>query len=108
MAEKNERLLQKYHKHTRNEKSPYYIGEDYLEYILADIGELFAKDIAHDLPYNITDLFNHVAWTIQDLTTDQKIYLAFRLGEQFGKGPDKFEDMVMIPFVARHENDDSR
>lgn len=104
---KNERLVQKYHKHTHNKDSKYFIGEDYINYILADIGELFAKDIAHDLPYNITDLFQHVAWTIRDLTIDQKIYLIFRLGEQFGKGPEHFEEYIMIPFLDRVEKMDS-
>lgn len=105
MTDKNERLLQKYRKNTKNDASRYYIDEKYINYILADIGEIFAKDIAHDLPYCVCDLFSHVAWTIQDLTIDQKIYLMFRLGEQFGKGPEHFEEMIMIPFLARVEKD---
>lgn len=103
---KNERLQQKYRKHTHNDQSPYFIDQSYINHILADIGELFAKDIAHDMPYNIIDLFHHVAWTVQDLTIDQKIYLMFRLGEQFGKGPDQFEEFIMIPFVDRVEKNE--
>ena len=104
----NDQVVSKYKKHTSNEKSPYYIDEKYMAEILADIGCIFAKDIADDRPYDLVDMFKHITWCICDLSTIQKIYLAFRLGEQFGHDLDSFETMIMLPFIAREEKRSSK
>lgn len=73
-----------------------------LERLLSGMGDIFAADIAHDIPYNILDAIYYVALT-EELTVQQKCYLTFWLGQLFGDDPEKLEATIMNAFIKVHE-----
>jgi hypothetical protein len=82
--------------------SLFYLDPKYLEEILADLGEIAAHDIADDKPYNILEFLTHLVY-IGDITIHQQLYLAFKLGQNFGRHPTDLEEMIMLPYIARSE-----
>jgi len=100
--QKTQRLHQILKIKSETEDSLFYIDPKYLNEILADLAELIVMDIAHDKPYNILEFFSYITY-INDLTCQQKLYMAFKLGQQFGIHPEKLEEMVMIPYLDRAE-----